>query len=787
MRESLYAHLLRLSFGFYDRHQTGQLMSRATVDLQSVRFFLGFGLIFFSQHVLTIVSVMAVLFFVDWQLALIALAITPVIVAVAYRYSHVSHPVLRDVQQKLGDVATATEESIVGVHVVKSFAQEDRRQIQFERASGAVFDATVRALPAARALRAAALVPAAARAGRRPARRRPHGRQRLALAERLLHLQPAARDADRAAEEPRNVGRPGAARDGVGRADLRGDGRARGRRRPPRRGRARRRRGRDPLRAASASATPRDRPVLHEIELEIGAGRTVALIGHTGSGKTTLAALVPRFYDATEGRVLVDGIDVRDVTRRSLRREIGVISQDPFLFSATVRENIAFGVRDATDEQIVQAAAAAQAHEFVEELPQGYDTVIGERGITLSGGQRQRLAIARALVIDPRILILDDATASVDATTEAQDPGRPRRGDARPDDDHHRAPALDDRPRRRGRRPRPRPHRRPRDAGRAARNERAVPGDPRARAAPGPPEGERVKVWQAGSHLSEERGGEVRDWSWRRTRRRIGVLARLTLPYKGRTTLALVTLLAYTLVALAPPYLAKLAIDQGIKAHDLERLTWIVGLFIGFALLALVLSAANTYFTGWTGERVLADLRNKLFAHLARLSLGYYERNRAGVIISRITNDVEALDQLVTDGVTSLIQNTLLLLGTAVVLFLLDVKLALATLTVLPLMAVATAWFRSRSNRAYRNVRERLGLVTATLAEDIAGMRVVQSFTREPVQQKAFHGVNDRYRGANYETVILNGIYFPIVDLLASVATARSSSATAAGSSITAR
>jgi ATP-binding cassette subfamily B protein len=162
------------------------------------------------------------------------------------------------------------------------------------------------------------------------------------------------------------------------------------------------------------------RPVLEDVDLELEAGRTVALIGHTGSGKTTLAALVPRFYDAGEGRVLVDGVDVRDVTRRSLRREIGVISQDPFLFSATVRENIAFGVLDADDERIERAARAAQAHEFVEELPQGYDTVIGERGITLSGGQRQRLAIARALVIDPRILILDDATASVDATTEAR-------------------------------------------------------------------------------------------------------------------------------------------------------------------------------------------------------------------------------------------------------------------------------------------------------------------------------------------------------------------------------
>jgi ATP-binding cassette subfamily B protein len=281
-----------------------------------------------------------------------------------------------------------------------------------------------------------------------------------------------------------------------------------------------------------------------------------------------------------------------------------------------------------------------------------------------------------------------------------------------------------------------------------------------------------VKVHQAGSHLSEERGGEVGDWSWRRTRRRIGLLVRLALPYRARTAGALVTLLAFTVVALAPPYLAKLAIDQGISEDNLDRLTWIVALFLVAALVSLVLSAANTYLTGWVGERMLADLRNQLFRHLERLSMGFYERNRTGVIVSRITNDVEALDQLVTDGVTSLVQNTLLLVGTAVVLFLLDWRLALAALLVLPAMALVTAWFRSRSNRAYRSVRERLGLVTATLAEDVAGMRVVQSFTREPEQEQAFRGVNDRYRAANYRTVVLNAIYFPAVDVLSSVATA---------------
>jgi ATP-binding cassette subfamily B protein len=281
-----------------------------------------------------------------------------------------------------------------------------------------------------------------------------------------------------------------------------------------------------------------------------------------------------------------------------------------------------------------------------------------------------------------------------------------------------------------------------------------------------------MKVWQAGTHLTEQRGARVEDWSWRQTRRRLGALAELARPYRARTSLAVVTLIAYTLAALLPPYLAKLAVDDGISKGDLEALTWIVLAFLVASVAAFVLSSAQTYLTGWVGERALADLRTRLFSHLQRLSLGFYERNRTGAIVSRITNDVEALDQLVTDGVSSLVQNSLLLLGTAIVLFFLDWRLALATLIVLPLMAVATAWFRRRSNRAYRRVRERLGLVTATLAEDISGMRVVQSFTREPASQATFRGINDSYRQANYETVVLNGVYFPAVDFLSSVATA---------------
>jgi ABC-type multidrug transport system fused ATPase/permease subunit len=281
-----------------------------------------------------------------------------------------------------------------------------------------------------------------------------------------------------------------------------------------------------------------------------------------------------------------------------------------------------------------------------------------------------------------------------------------------------------------------------------------------------------MRVWQPGGHLMRERGAHVEDWSWRRTRRRLGTLVRLTRPYKTRSVLSVVAMLLATATALAPPFLGKYALDYAIGENDLTKLWWIVGAFLVAGLLNWGTSYAQTYLTGWVGERILADLRNRLFDHLQRLSLGFYERNRAGVIISRLTNDVEAIDQLVTDGVTSLVQNTLTLLGTAILLFILDWRLALATLGVIPFMSVATFIFRTRSARAYAAVRERLGLVTATLAEDIAGMRIVQAFTRERTNVRNFREVSERYRESNMQTVVLNGLYFPFVDLLSSVALA---------------
>jgi ABC-type multidrug transport system fused ATPase/permease subunit len=419
LRNALYAKLVRLSFGYFDRHQTGQLMSRATVDIQSVRFFLGYGLIFFFQHVFTIVGVTILVFLLSWKLALVGLAFAPALVVVAWRYSDVSHPVLRDVQQRMADVATVAEENVVGVHVVKSFAQEQSEQDKFERRSEALFEQSVRAnRQRAFYVPVLAFLPLLGQAAvllvggnmvvdgsltlaqfvsfnlylamlvfplRMLGMWIGEGQRATASGERIFQVidEPEAiRDAPDARPLP----------DGPGRVRFEG---------------------------VTFGYDP-ERPVFEDLDLELAPGRTVALIGHSGAGKTTLASLVPRFYDVQAGRVTVDGADVRELTLGSLRGAIGAIAQDPFLFSATVRENIAFGRPDATEEEVVQAARLAQAHEFVERLPEGYETVIGERGITLSGGQRQRLAIARALVLDPRILVLDDATASVDATTEAK-------------------------------------------------------------------------------------------------------------------------------------------------------------------------------------------------------------------------------------------------------------------------------------------------------------------------------------------------------------------------------
>ncbi len=420
LRTRMYSHLQSLELAFFDRQQTGQLMSRSTVDLQSVRFFLGYGLIFMLQSGLTILLAAVAMFLTEPGLATISLAPVPFVVFIAARYGRRSRPALQEVQQRIAELTADVEENVSGVRVVKAFAREDRQLERFRGQVGRVFDqsmVTTRMAafynPFIGFLPQVGLAAILFFGGRQVIRGDLTIGQFSAFYTYLLMLLSPMRTlgislslAQRATaagarlfqildREPQIVSPPGAP--GL----------------PPGNGRVE-------LRGVSLEYGGAKRPSVRDVTLDVAAGSTVALVGATGSGKTTLVQLIPRLYDVTAGAVLVDGADVRDVDVADLRHAIAVVDDNPFLFSATIAENIAYARADATPEEIERAARRAQAHEFIARLPEGYDTRVGERGLTLSGGQRQRVAIARAFLADPRILILDDATSSVDASTEQE-------------------------------------------------------------------------------------------------------------------------------------------------------------------------------------------------------------------------------------------------------------------------------------------------------------------------------------------------------------------------------
>ncbi|MGH2867895.1 MAG: ABC transporter ATP-binding protein [Solirubrobacteraceae bacterium] len=420
LRNSLYGHLQRLELSFFDRQQTGQLMSRATVDLQSVRFFLGYGLIFIAQSLVTILLAGVAMFLLQPGLAAISLAPVPFVVLIANRYGHKSRPAMQEAQQRIAELTADVEENVSGVRVVKAFAQENRQLDRFGHTVQRVFEQQVLATriqafygPMISFLPNLGLAAILLFGGREVINGTLSvGAFTAFYAYLLMLISPmrtlgymlgaAQRSTASGARifqildrEPEIVSPSNA-------PALPAGG------------------GRVTLRDTGLTFEGSSRPALRDVSLEIPAGQTVALVGAMGSGKSALVQLLPRLYDVTTGAVEIDGADVRSVELASLRNAIAIINDDPFLFSATVHENIAYARAEATREEVQRAAQAAQAADFIERLPDGYDTRIGERGFTLSGGQRQRIAIARAILADPRILILDDATSSVDASTEQE-------------------------------------------------------------------------------------------------------------------------------------------------------------------------------------------------------------------------------------------------------------------------------------------------------------------------------------------------------------------------------
>src|SRR3954453_1753986 len=420
LRNRVYAHLQTLELGFFDRQQTGQLMSRATVDLQGVRFFLGYGLVFMAQSALTIGLVAVAMVLIDPVLGALALIPVPFVVLIAQRYGRSARPAAQEVQQRIAELTAEAEENISGVRVVKAFAREERQLGRFAGRTQRVFDQAMVSTklqafynPLIGFLPQLGLAVVLLVGGRQVI----HGSMSIgdftAFYAYLLRLLSPMRPLGILLGMAQRATAAGARLFEI--LD-----------RSPR-----------IVEPADAPALPEGSgavrfehvtlryegqhiPALSDVSVEVPAGRTVALVGATGSGKTTLVQLLPRLYDPVEGRVLVDGADVRSVDLRSLRSAIAIVDDAPFLFSTSVRENIAYARPDATFEEVEIAARRAQAHGFIERLPEGYDTRIGERGLTLSGGQRQRVAIARAFLADPRILILDDATSSVDASTEQE-------------------------------------------------------------------------------------------------------------------------------------------------------------------------------------------------------------------------------------------------------------------------------------------------------------------------------------------------------------------------------
>ncbi|MFE1906366.1 ABC transporter ATP-binding protein [Streptomyces gardneri] len=816
LRNDMYGTITRLDGRRQDELSTGQVVGRATSDLQLIQ-----GLLFMLPmtigNVLLFAISLAVMAWLSIPLTLVALAVAPALWFIAKRSRTRLHPATWHAQQQAAVVAGVVDGAVTGVRVVKGFGQEDQETGKIREAGRKLFAGRLRTIrlnakytPALQAVPALGQVAVLALGGwlayrgqitlgtfvafsaylaslvgpvRMLAMVLTVGQQARAGVERVLDLvdtEPVIQDGTKElpADAPATV-----EFDGV------------------------------------SFAYDEGRPVLDGFSLEIRSGETVAVVGASGSGKSTVSLLLPRFYDVTHGAVLVGGHDVRELTLDSLRAAIGLVPEDSFLFSDTIRANIAYGAPDATQEQIETAARAAQADRFVAELPEGYDTKVGEHGLTLSGGQRQRVALARAILTDPRLLLLDDATSAVDAKVEHEIhealksvmEGRTtlliahRRSTLGLAD---RIAVLDD-----GRLSDIGTHEELEERSALYRRLLTDP-DELGAVSPGHvlpaevPEDATLRA-ELDAEFDAERGITpalwVRDGGAAEESPAPGATPELlaaveALPpatdtpgidearavspedtYGLRRLLrgfGVPLLISLGLVALDAgaglllPVLIRHGIDEGVNRLAIGAVWAASALALVTVLVQWVAQTAETRMTGRTGERVLYALRLKIFAQLQRLGLDYYERELTGRIMTRMTTDVDALSTFLQTGLVTAFVSVVTFFGIMVALLVLDLQLALVVFATLPVLAIATYFFRRSSVRAYELARERISVVNADLQESVTGLRIVQAFRRERSGAERFAARSDEYREARVRGQWLISIYFPFVTLLSSVAAA---------------
>ncbi|MFG3529160.1 ABC transporter ATP-binding protein [Streptomyces sp. NPDC047917] len=822
LRTEMYGTITRLDGKRQDELSTGQVVGRATSDLQLIQ-----GLLFMLPmtigNVLLFLISLVIMAWLSPLLTLVAIAVAPALWFIARRSRARLFPATWYAQGQAAAVAGVVDGAVSGVRVVKGFGQEEQETGKLREVGRRLFAGRLRTIrlnsrytPALQAVPALGQVAMLALGGwlatrgeitlgtfvafstylaqlvgpvRMLAMVLTVGQQARAGVERVLELidtEPTMKDGtkDLPADAPASVEF-------------------------------------DDVRFGYDA----ERPVLDGFSLTIEPGETVAVVGASGSGKSTVSLLLPRFYDVTHGAVLVGGHDVRELTHASLRAAIGLVPEDSFLFSDTVRANIAYGFPDATREQIEEAARAAQADRFIAELPEGYDTKVGEHGLTLSGGQRQRVALARAILADPRLLLLDDATSAVDARVEHEIHEALRQvmaGRTTLLIAHRRSTlGLADRIAvlENGRLA---------DIGTHEELERRSPlyrrllTDPdelggtspghRPAAAPADtsPEDERALQEELDAEFDAERGISPHLWVRKEEPRDTDAAGMPATPellaqvealppatdtpdidearavraedsYGLRRLLrgfGLPLLVSLALVAvdagagLLLPVLIRHGIDQGVSQLALGAVWAASALALVVVLVQWAAQIGETRMTGRTGERVLYSLRLKIFAQLQRLGLDYYERELTGRIMTRMTTDVDALSTFLQTGLVTAFVSVVTFFGIMVALLVLDVQLALVVFATLPLLVIGTFFFRRRSVKAYELARERISVVNADLQESVSGLRIVQAFRREHDGAQRFAGRSDHYREARVRGQWLISVYFPFVQLLSSVAAA---------------